>query len=190
MNLACELRRYLRNFKYEKTERGVHFPIAHVEASGVFGFRINNGAWQLSRNITAYEGTDAMLLSFFGSGTKPTGLYVVPFTTNTAPTAALTAATFGSTQGEYTGYTEATRPVWTINDDLVDHTVSNSDSPAAYTVGTDAATIRGAALIGGTAVKGATTGKLIAASLFTIANTLNPGSTFSIKYGYKLTPAS
>jgi hypothetical protein len=168
---------------------GLIIPPQRAALGGRFYISVDDGPWVPAKNTVVYEGLDAMLSCYFNSGAPPTGFYLAPFTNNTDPSPALTAATFTATQGEYVGYTEATRQTWVPNGNSVGQVMSSSDAPAVFTIGAAPASLLGAALIASASVKGSGTGKLIAAALFPVANTLNPGSTFKLWYSIGATPA-
>ena len=187
--LKAEFARALRNFHYERTENGVWFPAQKAGFGGIFATSVDGAPWQHHKNTVALEGLDAQLSTYFNNGAPPTGFYLAPFTNNVAPTSALTAALFASTLGEYTGYTQATRAAWVPNGPSAAQTVSNSNAPGAFTVGAAAVNVTGAALLATASAKGATTGVLVAAALFSTANSLNPGSTLKVQYSLAGTPA-
>jgi hypothetical protein len=188
--LLAEFARAMRNFRYERTPEGVFFTQPKVSFGGVFHYSVDDGPFLHAKNTVALEGLDALLSCYFNNGSPPTAFYLAPFTNATDPSSALTAATFTSTQGEYTGYTEAARQLWTPNGNSASQTMSSSNAPAVFTIGASAATLRGGGLIASASAKGATTGKMIAAALFPVANTLNPGSTFKLWYSIGATPAA
>ncbi len=181
-----EFARALRNFQYERTDLGVVFPKQKLVIGGVFSASVDGGPMIVGNNTLALQCLDSMLSVYFDNQAAPVAFYVAPFTNNIAPTSALTAATFTATQGEYTGYTQAARTAWTPNGASSGQTVSNSASPALFTVGASAATVAGAGLLTASA-KGATTGVLVAAALFATPNALNPGSSLSIQYSLAAT---
>lgn len=186
----AEFLRALRNFRYERTDTGVLFPDQKMSFGGVFRTSVDGSAWSPEwHNTVALENLDAMLSCYFDNGAAaiPTGFFVAPFTNNVAPTSALTAATFTATQGEWTGYTQATRVQWVPNGASSGQTVSNSVAPATFTVGATAATVYGAAVIATVSAKSATTGTLVGAALFGAANTLNAGSTLQVQYSLSAT---
>lgn len=188
-NWIPEFARALRNFRYERTENGVWFAAQQVEFGGIFETSVDGSAWAPHKNTVTLPFLDKMLSDWFNSGTPPTGFYIAPFTNNVAPSSSLTAANFTATQGEYTGYTQSARVAWTSNGAASAQTVSNSNAPAEFTVGASATTIRGAGLITASA-KGATTGVLVAAALFDVGNSMNPGSTIKIKYSLAGAPSA
>jgi hypothetical protein len=187
--LKNEFARAMRNFRYERTPEGLYFAAQKALFGGVFSARVGDGPWAQSCNTVALEGIDDLFSVFFHNGSSPTVFSLAPFTNNTNPSSALTAATFAGTQGEYVGYTQATRVAWTPNGPSVGQTVSNSAAPASFTIGASAVTITGAGFIAAAPAKGATTGTLIAASLFSVPNSLNPGSTLQLQYSLSGTPA-
>lgn len=186
--LLAEFARAMRNFRYERTENGVLFPAQKAAFGGFFSTSVDGGTWENHKNIVALEGLDAQLSCFFNNGSPPTAFYLAPFSNNVAPSSALTAATFASVQGEYTGYVETTRQPWTCDGNSAGQTVGNSNAPAVFTIGASAANLTGGALITTASAKGATTGKMIAAALFGSANSLSPGSTFRLKYSLGAIP--
>lgn len=187
--LCADIARALRNFRYERTADGLYFAGPKFALGGVFATSVDGGEFVDSKNTACLEGLDAMLSAWFNSGSNPTAFYLAPFTNNVTPSSALTAATFTATQGEYTGYTETTRQLWTPNGDSVSQSMSNSNAPAAFTIGASAATIAGGALIATAGAKSAITGKIVASALFASANTLGAGSTLKIKYSFGAVPA-
>jgi hypothetical protein len=187
----AEFARALRNFRYERSSAGILFPLQKILLGGIFHVSENGGPWAPSPNTVALEGLDALLTCYFNNVAPPSlGGFIAPFSNNTTPSSSLTAATFAATQGEYTGYTQSTRVQWTSNGASSGQTVSNSASPAAFTIGSSAVTVTGAGLIMGASAKGATTGTLAAAALFSTSNSLSPASTLSIQYSLSAAPSS
>lgn len=185
----AEFARALRNFRYEKTEHGVFFPAQNAEFGGIFSTSVDGGPWVPNKNTVTLPWLNNLLDVYLNGAAAPTGVYIAPFTNNTVPSSALTAADFAGTQGEYTGYTEAARQQWVSNGAAASQQVSNSAAPATFTVGASATTIRGAGLLT-VPTKGATTGILVAAALFDVANTLSAGSTIKIQYSLSGAPAA
>ncbi|WP_333676744.1 hypothetical protein [Dyella sp.] len=186
--LKAELARAMRNFRYERTGSGIFFPAQRIAYGGIFFTSENGSAFVSNANTVAYEGLDDQLNCYFNNGSPPTLFSIAPFSNNVSPAASLTAATFASTQGEYTGYTQATRQQWISNGASSGQTVSSSNSPATFTIGASAATITGAGMIAGASAKGATTGKLIAAALFDSPQSLGANGQIQIYYQLQATP--
>lgn len=188
--VRAEFLRALRNFRYERTKSGIYFPRADAAFGGTFFHRIDGGDWCFDDNVAALEGLDLILSVVFAGGVVavPSTYSLAPFSNNTAPSSSLTAATFAATQGEYTGYTQTTRQTWTPNGVSSGQQVSNTNAIATFTIGAQSATLTGAGLIANATGKGATTGTLIGASLFSTPNVLSPGSTFQLSYAYGAQP--
>ncbi|WP_449426034.1 hypothetical protein [Rhodanobacter lindaniclasticus] len=185
----AEFARALRNYRYERTRSGILFTAQKIVMGGVFEHQIDGGPWLADHNAYALEGLDAMMSCWFNNGSVPTAFYIAPFTNAVTPASSLTAATFASTLSEFTGYTESARQAWTPNGNASAQTMSNSNAPAVFTGGSTAATIRGGGLMT-SAIKGDTTGVLVAAARFAADNPLNPGGTLKIKYTVQGTPAA
>lgn len=179
--LRKELAQALDTFKYELSPQGVYLPGANVTVGGVFGIKVDDGPMHWGDNAAANEGINLMLAAAFVQGAQPTAWYLAPFTNNVTPTSTLTAATFASVQGEYTGYSESARQVWTPDASPTAQVVQNVVAPAVFTVAGSPATLLGAGLLTASA-KGATTGSLGAAGLFGVSNTLNVGSKITVEY--------
>lgn len=179
--LRAELSRAFRGHKYDRTDSGLYFSGAKVLFGGVFGCSVDGGPMTWGPNAFANEAINGLLNAFFNQGAQPTAWYLAPFSSNTTPTTALTAAAFASTQGEYTAYTQGTRQVWTPDGASTAQSMVNSSAPAQITIGASAVTLYGAGLLS-TSTKGGTTGTLAAAGLFGTANALNPASTLSMQY--------
>lgn len=160
-----------------------------MKLGGMFEVAGDGGMYLPAKNTACYQGLDQMLSDWFNNGNNPAAFYLVPFTNATNPSPSLTAANFAGTQGEYTGYTELTRQLWTPNGDSVNQKMSNSDAPAEFTIGAAGVTITGGALIATAGTKGAITGKVIAAALFPTAQPMGAGSTMKIRYSFGAVPA-
>lgn len=186
--LKIEIARALRNFRYERTPTGLLFPAQHAEFGGVFSTSVDNGPWVANKNTVTLPWLNNLLDVYFNAAGAPAAMYLAPFTTNTAPTSALTAASFAATQGEYIGYNEPSRVHWVSNGASANQSVSNSAAPATFTIGNAATTIRGAGLLS-VPTKAGTTGVLVAAALFDVANTLSAGSTIKIQYSLSGAPS-
>ena len=186
----AEFARALRNFRYEKTEDGsIYFPVQDAKFGGIFTAILPDGSQVPGKNTVTLPWLNNLLDTYFNAASAPAAVYIAPFVNNTVPTSALTAGTFAGTQGEYTGYTEGARPQWVSDGAAASQLVGNSAAPATFTIGASATTIRGAGLISVPA-KGSTSGILVAAALFDVANTLSPGSALKIKYSLSGAPAA
>lgn len=197
--LERELRRALANHKYEITPQGVFLPRAKTEIliGGVFEHRLNDGPWEVDPNLLPTEGRNNLLDIALGATAKNAIVVMAPFATNTAPTDALTAANFDSTQTEFTNYTETSRRTWTPAA-AASGVVTNAASPVSITIGSATGptneNIYGLALIAGASgvsVKEATSGKLIACALFARAReNLQETDVLGLRYTITLTSSS
>lgn len=176
-----ELGRALRNFKYDKTPNGILFPASGLLFGGVFGAKVDDGAWEYGPNAVGNEFINDVLNAKFNNTAGAASWYFAPFINNLAPTSSLKASQFANMQGEYEDYTEAARQPWVSNGPSTAQSVSNSNSAAVITIGGTPATIVGSGLLSA-AAKGATTGEFGAGGLFGIANTLSPGSKLMMTY--------
>lgn len=180
--LLKDLRRALRTHKYERSTGGILLPAAQMLIGGVFGCRVDDGPLQAGHNTIANEFIDLLLNVVLGNASAPSAWYIAPFTSSTAPTNALTGATFTATQTEYTAYTESTRQQWVKDAASTAEVMQNANAPAVFTIGTGGATITGAGMLSASA-KSATSNTLAAAGLFSAANTLGAGSKLTVEYG-------
>lgn len=178
----AEFARALRNFNFERTASGgVLFPRQGLIVAGVFSAAVDGGPKLIFPNTFVNEGLDDVLNVYFHGSAQRTAFYIAPFTNNVTPAAGLTAATFTATQGEFTNYTEATRVSW-VEAAASGQSISNTASPARFTIGTGGGTVWGAGLISA-AAKSATTGVLPAAGKFgDDALSLTAGSKLDVEY--------
>lgn len=130
-------------------------------------------------NVMTDEGLTFWLEAMFKAAAVGLPWYIFIFSNNATPTAASTYAAKGVT--EYGGYTEATRPAFTTGD-VAANQLSNSASPALFTI-TESVTIYGAGLVIGSSAKvnSVDTGtKLLAAAKFGAAQVLSNGMTLRV----------
>lgn len=178
----AEFARALRNYNFERTTDGrVLFPRQGLFIAGVFSARVDGGPRDVFPNTFVNEGLDDVLQVYFHGTSQRTGFFIAPFSNNVTPAAGLTAATFAATQGEFTNYTESTRVAW-VEAAASGQSISNSASPARFTIGTGGGTVWGAGMLSASA-KSATTGVLPAAGKFgDEALTLTAGSKLDVEY--------
>lgn len=169
--VANELRRALRNGHFEPTDDGrIHFNQLKILAAGVFEHNLNHGPWAVDRNLLVTEGLNYLLDSALRAQTQLSAWYVAPFAANVTPVAGLTAATFASTQTEFTNYTAAARQAWTLVA-AASGVLTNAAAPAYFTVDDGVQTaIYGFGLLSASA-KSSTSGKLVAAAKLATART-------------------
>jgi len=177
-----EFMRAIRNGRFERTDDGrLLLPQSKTFIGGIFGISRNGGPIEVLDNTVVYQGLDYL---FNVGGLLHTPMYIAPFANNTAVASTLTAATFASTQGEFTNYVETTRQLWSPpGGGSANGVVTNSAAPATITISTGGQTaVYGAGLVTASA-KSATTGYLFCAALATTAKTgLENGETLSFNY--------
>lgn len=178
-----EFARAIANKHFEVSDTGILFPKQHAIVAGQFDTWINGRDHQVDHNKVPTEQLNYLLKTGYNSGAAYTAWYIAPFTTNVAPGAALTAATFTATQGEFITYNEATRQQWVLPANPTSGSYDNTAALAVFTVGAvgGGAAIYGAGILSASA-KSATTGAILAASLFAAARTVLPTDLLSIAY--------
>lgn len=177
----AEFAKALASNEHEQVGDGrLYMPKQRCFIGGVIGYRVDGGALNIANNTATFEGLNDLLAVYFTAGTQRVAFYFAPYANNVAPDQTLTAANFTSTMGEYTNYTESTRPIWTPGA-VASQSVDNSAAAARMTIGTGGGTVRGAGLISNQA-KSATTGVLFACAAFDTAATLTAGSKLDLEY--------
>jgi hypothetical protein len=188
---AGEFLRYLRNFKYERTEDGLYFPAAKAIARGEYVHDVNGLDVQVDHNLLVDQGLIKMLAVMFGPDAKISSWYIALFSGSVSPANNWTAANFASTASEITstteGYTETTRQVFTPGTAAAD-SIDNTASRAAFTIATASQlNVTGAALLSSN-VRGDTAGVLASATKFASTRVLNNTDVFNC--GYRVTLSS
>lgn len=189
---AGEFLRALRNFKFERTETGVFFPAAKVEARGMYAHDVNGLDLQLDPNLLTDQGLTHMLSVEFGAGSKISAWYLALYAGNISPAANWTATSFAGTASEITstteGYTETTRQLF-VPGAAASNIIDNVGTKAAFTIATATQlNINGAALLSDSA-RGSTSGTLASATKFGSTRVLSSGDVFNCGYRVSLTSA-
>ena len=179
---SSELRRVIRNRRYEKTPEGVS--VQNIGMFGGVGFiSVNDGPVIYSANLVVNEGLDHALASWLLAGLQAPNWYIAPFTNDVTPDPLWTAANFASNAGEWQNYDETTRQVWTGASTGVG-VVDNTASRAAFTANTAAATIYGLGILSDS-TKGGVAGTLAASTRFATSKAVDP--TDILNAGWSLT---
>ena len=188
--LNRDLARALRTHGYERVPDGrVYVPGAKVFMGGVFTTDVNGLDRRMSPNRVVAEGLDDLLKVYFKQAAQRTAFYLAPFSGNVEVTDDLTAATFASTQTEFTDYSAAQRPTWTPGN-VTSGEVSNSANVGSITVSTAGGSVWGWGMLTASA-KSATTGVLVAATKDDDARgPLKIGDKLNVDYGFVATDAS
>ena len=127
---------------------------------------------EVKLNRIPQAGIDFLIQSPFGAVAAIPNFYCTLFRNNVLPDAAMTAADLPTVLGEFTEYSEATRPEWARVYDGAG-TWDNSASKAIYTP-TAERTVYGSAIVS-TPVKGSNTGLLLSVVRFSTAKPLSIG---------------
>lgn len=166
----ADVARALRNRHYERMDDGrLMFPRINVAGGGAvmggaFRHWLNGEDERIDSNILLYAGLDDILSVYFASGAQHATFYVAAYSNAADPPPDLRAANFASTMGEFTHYTESTRPVW-AKDAVSSRTIGNSTTPARFTSDATGGTVNGLALATASA-KGSTSGLIVACARF------------------------
>jgi hypothetical protein len=187
---ANEFLRALRGKKYERTEGGIYFPDAKVEARGLYVHDVNGEDEQSDPNIVTDQGLTHMLGVEFGATAKISAWYLSLFGGNVTPAANWTAASYPATASEIVssveGYTEGTRQAFTAGTAAANE-INNNAAKAAFTIATASQlNVYGAALSSAVA-KGDTGGFLPSATRFGTTRILSAGDIFNCGYRIVLT---
>ena len=190
-----EFRRYVANGQYERSPDGILFPKASARMGGMYSHWINDDLSTMchDHNLIPDEGLNHTLDVIMVSGTQITSWYMALYANAYTPTASLTAANFAATASEITsaseGYTEANRVTW-VGDavDTVNTEVTNTATPAAFTIATASTlAVNGAALLS-IQTKGSTSGTLISAGRYAATRNLSDTDTFNCRYKVDVDP--
>lgn len=179
---GAELRRAVRNHRYEAAEGGVLFPEQKLLVGGVFGVSVNDGPMEFALNRVVDDSLNFIINLLLNDAAPITAWYVAQFSGNVVPPANLTAATFPSACTEFINYTETTRPEY-VTVPAANLATSNAASLASYTIDTGGGIVYGAAILS-SAVKGGIAGRLLAAAAYTNAKTLDEGDVLKSQYSF------
>lgn len=177
-----EFRRAMANFHFEPYGDGkrVLFPRQKALLAGAFRHTVNGGDERIDANVITFAALSDILRVYFAQSAQPTAFYVLPFINDVEPAQSLTAATFHATMGEFTNYTESTRPTW-AKDAEASQSIANATTPARFTIATGGGTVRGAALSTAQA-KLANTGVIVPCARFADDRVLAAGDKLDIEY--------
>lgn len=187
---AGEFLRAMRAGKYERTDGGIFFPAAKVEARGLYTHDVNGVDVQEDPNLLTDQGLTHMLAVEFGATSKISAWYLSLFGGNVTPAANWTAANYPATASEITssveGYTEGTRQAFTAGTAAANE-INNTAAKAAFTIATASQlNVYGAALVS-VATKGDTSGVLASATRFATTRILSASDVFNCGYRVVLT---
>lgn len=189
-----EFKRAFSNHQYEWDDEGnIWFPEQKslVKGGGIFTHWKNGDDERQDHNMWVTEGRNHAMDVVFGAGTQSTTWYLALFTGDVSVASTWTAANFASNATENIstteGYTNSTRPAWTVNGAASAGSVSNSSSPIVFTFATaGTVTVRGAGFVT-TNTRGGTSGKLMSASRFSADRAMSNTDQLSVTYALSLT---
>ncbi|MGH8073638.1 MAG: hypothetical protein ACREO4_06145 [Lysobacter sp.] len=189
---AAEAARAIRNHQYELGDDGrVHLQRSRMTIGGIFGNAFapagihQFGPMVHDHNRVVTEGLIQILNSALGGQAQLTQFYLAPFAGNVTPAADWTGATFAASATEFSAYSAGTRLPWTTaaaaGTASLGNTAGLTDSTLTFSAG-GPHTVYGLGLLSASA-KGATTGKLIAATRFAAARTnMVEGDRLALEY--------
>ena len=182
-----EFQRYVRNYQYELGDGGVYFPKAGATAGGIYTHDVNGEDERNDHNIIPDEGLNHILDVIMLDTASAAPWYAMLHSGSGTPTAALTLANYHATLTEITsgseGYSEATRVLW-VGDavDTVNTEITNSTTPATFTIVTAGTlAVNGAALCS-VPTKGNYVGTLLSGGKFSATRNLANTDVFNLKY--------
>lgn len=141
--------------------------------------------WEM-HNIVPLAGLNYMGQAMFGDIAPITTFYLGLFENNYLPAPEATAADLPSVIGEFTGYSEATRPIWQRVHTNGVHT--NEANRAAFTV-TTAKRLYGGFLVSSSAKAGAT-GTLLSVTRFDSPKDVEPDMVLRVRGSLSLIPTN
>lgn len=190
---AREFLRHIRNHKWERAgDGGLLIAPAHAVITNYYEHDLNGKDLQRDYNLLTVEGLTYLLTVGFYNGTKAASWYLSLYGGNYTPTSGLTQASYPATASEITsnteGYSETTRPAWTLAAPA-SGSATNVASKAAFTIATaSSVTIYGAALHS-ESTKGGVTGTCASAKKFATARTAYNTDVFNLGYVTSITSA-
>lgn len=176
----------------EQTESGLLIPNAGVLAFGEYTHRQNGGPWEVDTNTVTTEWLNYMLETGMRGGVAQTSWYMALAAPGAVPAAGWTAAAFATTANENTstteGYTNATRPAFTMGAAATGQ-VNNTAAPVTFTFATATTVDIGIIAIISDNVRGGTTGVLASATALSNTRTFEDADTYEVTYRLRFTPA-
>jgi hypothetical protein len=181
-----ELAGALRDDRFDVSEGGVVL-MGAVRAQGVFDEYVNGVLVASHTNRVVDQGFVDILNTYFHTTNKKAGFYVALFAGAVTPAANWTAASFPATASEITsgseGYTQSTRPVFTVAAAATPQ-IDNYASKAAFTIATASTlNVNGAAILS-EPTKGSTSGVLVAAARYANTRQLQNGDSYEVGYRF------
>ena len=152
---------------FEDGGKGLLIPVHKILCVGKYSGKIIRAGKVIEEfeddNLVVNQGLNSILNVQFNGASQLTSWYLGIYQANYTPVATDTAATIAGNATESSGYTSATRPVWTPVASTA-QSITNSASQATFTFNTGL-TIYGAFLVSSNTI-GGVAGTLFGAALF------------------------
>jgi hypothetical protein len=185
-----EFSNYVRNNQYEAGEGQIFFPRANATASGIYTHWVTGqeSGIQNDRNLIVDEGLIHILnVVMLGTPVAELEWYVMIHSASATPDKDTTSGTYESAHNEIVsaveGYTEATRILWVGDAVDEDNTeISNTASPAQFTIATTGTLPVWGAALTSLSTKGGSTGTLMSIGKFSAQRNLSDTDEFNLKY--------
>lgn len=183
--LSNSMRKAIADGRVEQTEQGLYVPSERTLIQGYVSYGKRGEEAEHTHNMIVGEGLNYLVGVATGAVAAETNWYVAVFSGDVTVQPTWTAANFATAATEFTSYDEPDRPEW-IPSAVSSGARDSFAAKSSFTSSQDGAVIRGAALIS-SASKSSTTGKLMGATRFPSAKTLDTGEILDVGYGLQLT---
>jgi hypothetical protein len=180
-----ELRRAMRNHKYERSPQGLYLNESRTYIGGMFGVSVNGSPITWEKNLVVNEGLNHILDVTLHAQAQLSTWYIAPFEGNFTPTATWTAANYNASADEFANYNEAARVEW-VEGTVASQSVDNTASKARFTISAGGGTIYGAGMLS-TSAKLGTSGKLFAATRFATSRVVLEADLLDLAYTVSMT---
>ena len=165
----------------EKARLGLVYEFEFIDADGRL-------VWsERKENLMPQDGVDYAALALFGDVPPISTFYMGLFRANVLPTSALKASDIPGTLQEFTGYSEATRPIWERTYDGIG-AISNVAERCEFSITADD-TLHGGFLVSESS-KGGGTGLLFSVCRFNEPKPVTAGGTFRVGSVLSLIPTN
>lgn len=163
-----------------------------VLARGTYVEGVNGADWREHKNLVPDEGLIYILGAALAASTPIVNWFLAPFSGAVTPAPTWTALNFAANASEIVsgteGYSETTRPAWTVTAPTTAE-VDNLASRASFSIVTASSlSITGAGVLSNS-TKGSTAGKLVSAARFTTPRVVYQDDTWECGYYVSLADA-
>lgn len=142
---------------------------------------------EVQRNRIPQAGINFLMLAPFGDANTQSAFHCGLFLNNFIPVSGSLATDIPSVMGEWTNYSESTRPEWVRAYDGVGD-LNNDDNPAIFTPTADAV-VYGSFLVS-SPIKGGDAGLLLSVARFSTAKSLSTGQQARLRCGIEYVPST